>query len=209
MPKTQKRRENLMDVESTLRECGAMLDGHFLLSSGNHSGEYFQCARLLQFPQKAQEVLIVPCAALAAQKKAGRLTYDIAVGPALGGIIVAYEAARLLSIPAMFTERDEDGAMCLRRGFEIAPGTRVLIAEDVITTGKSTLETARVLEALGAVVTASLCVVDRRPPETGEPFAWRIFSALRKQPVLYAPEACPLCKAGGLPLGKPGSRKQP
>jgi orotate phosphoribosyltransferase len=197
-----------MDVESVLRECGAMLDGHFLLSSGNHSGEYFQCARLLQFPQKARDVLGVPCAALEAEKKAGRLNYDIAVGPALGGIIVAYEAARLLKIPGIFTERGEDGAMYLRRGFEIAPGTRVIIAEDVITTGKSTLETARVLEALGAVVTASLCVVDRRPSEADAPFAWKIFAAIRKYPKMYTPESCPLCKKGGVPLVKPGSRKQ-
>jgi orotate phosphoribosyltransferase len=208
MQAAHRERRIFMDVESVLRECGAMLEGHFLLSSGNHSGEYFQCARLLQFPQKANEVLRVPCAALEAQKKAGKLDYDIAVGPAIGGIIVAYEAARLLNIPAVFTERGEDGAMCLRRGFEIVPGTRVLITEDVITTGKSTLETARVLEEMGAVVTASLCVVDRRPPQTGEPFAWQIFSALRKQPVLFAPESCPLCKTGGLPLVKPGSRKQ-
>ena len=196
-----------MDVESTMRECGAMLEGHFLLSSGNHSGEYFQCARLLQFPQKAREVLGVPCAALEAEKKAGRLHFDIAVGPAIGGIIVAYEAARLLNIPGIFTERGEDGAMRLRRSFEIAQGTRVLITEDVITTGKSTLETARVLEEQGAVITASLCVVDRRPATAGAPFAWPIFAALKKQPVLYAPEACPLCQKGGAPLVKPGSRK--
>jgi orotate phosphoribosyltransferase len=196
-----------MDVKSVLKECGAMLEGHFLLSSGNHSGEYFQCAKLLRFPETARSVLEIPCAALAAAKKAGKLDFDIAVGPAIGGIVVAYEAARQLGIPGIFTERNDDGEMCLRRGFEIQKGTRVVITEDVITTGKSTLETARALEALGAVVTASLCVVDRRPTDAPNPFSWEIFSALRRFPTLFPPDACPLCKEGKIPPEKPGSRK--
>lgn len=183
-----------------------MLQGHFLLSSGNHSNRYFQCARLLQFPQRAAEVLSGPCRALGLAKKEGLLDFDLAVGPAMGGIIVAYEAGRQLGIPALFTERDESGAMCLRRGFEIPRGARVIITEDVITTGKSTLETARALEAAGARVAASLCVVDRRPGGDGNPFPWEIFSALRQSAVYYEPSRCPLCAEGKVPLVKPGSR---
>jgi orotate phosphoribosyltransferase len=202
-----------MNVIDILTGCGAMLNGHFLLSSGNHSPVYFQCARLLQFPEKAAAVLALPCAALAEAKKEGRLGFDAAVGPAMGGVIVAYEAARQLGIPALFTERDDSGAFCLRRGFEVPRGSRVIITEDVITTGKSTLETARVLEDAGAVVVASLCVVDRRPRGAPSPFTWEIFSALRQSAVIYSPDSCPLCaqlRAGAaLPLVKPGSRKDP
>jgi orotate phosphoribosyltransferase len=190
-----------------LTDCGAMLEGHFLLSSGNHSSQYFQCAKLTQFPQKAAEALSLPCAALAEARKAGRLQFDAAVGPALGGVIAAYEAARQLGIRALFTERNEAGVFCLRRGFEVRQGERVIIAEDVITTGLSTLETARVLEEAGAVVVASLCIVDRRPEGGANPFSWEIFSALRQSAVIYAPDSCPLCREGKIPLVKPGSRK--
>jgi orotate phosphoribosyltransferase len=197
-----------MDVKQILRECGALLEGHFLLSSGNHSNEYFQCARLLRFPDQAAAVLGVPCAALAGEKKAGRIDFDIAVGPAVGGIIAAYEVARQLGIPGIFTERNDEGSMCLRRGFDIEKGTKVIIIEDVITTGKSTLETAAVLEAAGAVIVASVCVVDRRPEGAPNPFPWEIFSALRQSAVLYAPADCPLCKEGLSAPEKPGSRKK-
>jgi orotate phosphoribosyltransferase len=196
-----------MNVKQILFECGALLEGHFLLSSGNHSGEYFQCARLLQYPQKAALVLGVACTALKDAQQAGELNFDIAVGPAMGGIVVAYEVGRLLGIPAIFTERNEEGVMCLRRGFEIAKGCKVIITEDVITTGKSTLETARALEQAGAIVTASVCVVDRRPKGAANPFTWKIFAALRQSAVMYDAKECPLCKEGKIPVIKPGSRK--
>jgi orotate phosphoribosyltransferase len=197
-----------MDVKELLKKCDALLEGHFLLSSGNHSSEYFQCAKLLRFPKESAEVLRIPCDALKAAKQAGKIDYDVAVGPAMGGVIVAYETARQLGIPGIFTERNDDGVMCLRRGFEIEQGCRVIITEDVITTGKSTLETAAALEALGAVVVASVCVVDRRPKGAANPFAWDIYSALRQSAVMYAPDACPLCGEGKISVVKPGSRKK-
>jgi len=196
-----------MDVKQILFECGALLEGHFLLSSGNHSGEYFQCARLLQYPQKAADVLSIACTALKEAKKTGNLNFDIAVGPAIGGIVAAYEVGRQLGIPAIFTERDDEGVMCLRRGFEIIKGSKAIIVEDVITTGKSTLETARALEQAGAIVTASVCVVDRRPEGAANPFSWKIFSALRQSAVMYDEKNCPLCKEGKINAVKPGSRK--
>ncbi|MDR3247434.1 MAG: orotate phosphoribosyltransferase, partial [Treponema sp.] len=102
-----------------LRESGAMLEGHFLLSSGRHSDRYFQCARLLQYPDKADAALSAVAEQLKADIAAGKLAVDAIVGPAMGGIIVAYELGRQLGLPAFFTERDDSGAMTLRRGFEV------------------------------------------------------------------------------------------
>ncbi|MFI3258237.1 MAG: orotate phosphoribosyltransferase [Spirochaetales bacterium] len=194
-------------VKSILAECDAMLTGHFLLSSGKHSSQYFQCARLLQYPKKACEVLSVPVKALLEEKKRGSIDFDYVIGPAMGGIIVAYELGRQLDIPAFFTERDDDSYMTLRRGFEIKKGQKILIAEDVITTGKSTLEAARCIEKLGGIITASVCVVDRRAENAENPFPWPIFSALRESAVAFDEQDCPLCKEGKIPPVKPGSRK--
>ncbi len=197
-----------MDVVSVLQTCEAMLTGHFLLSSGNHSSQYFQCAKLLQHPDLAQQVLSIPVKELLSLKKQGKLDFDCVVGPAMGGIIPAYEFGRQLGVPAFFTERDDDGNMVLRRGFEVAKGMKIILAEDVITTGKSTLEAGKVLEALGGTVIASACVVDRRAENAENPFSWEIFCALRQPAVMYEPSSCPLCASGEMPLVKPGSRKK-
>lgn len=197
-----------MDVVSILKKCEAMLTGHFLLSSGNHSPQYFQCAKLLQYPDLAQEVLSIPVQALLKLKKEGKIDFDCVVGPAMGGIIPAYELGRQLGVPAFFTERDDVGNMVLRRGFEITKGMKIVLAEDVISTGKSTLEAAKALEELGGVITASACIVDRRGKDAENPFSWEIFCALRQPAVMYESSACPLCASGALPLVKPGSRKK-
>jgi orotate phosphoribosyltransferase len=187
-----------------LRESGAMLEGHFLLSSGRHSGHYFQCARLLQYPARAARALEPVAERLRKDMKAGTLVLDAGVGPALGGIIPAYELGRLLGLPAFFTERDEGGAMSLRRGFEVRPGEGLLIAEDVVTTGKSSLESARVLESLGARISALACIVDRRQGAPALP--WPLYSACTVEARNWPPEDCELCKRG-IPLVKPGSRR--
>ena len=184
-------------VIDILRSCGSMLEGHFLLSSGKHSDRYCQCARLLQNPRLANEVFAV----IAAQVK--DLRADIVVGPAMGGIVAAYELARQLGIDAIFTER-VDNEMALRRGFSLVPGQRVLIAEDVVTTGKSTLETCRVIESYGAQVIGLTCIVDRRAPGVELPFP--LYSATSLTVQTFEADACPLC-AQALPLEKPGSRK--
>jgi orotate phosphoribosyltransferase len=197
----------MSDVVAILSECKAMLTGHFLLSSGKHSSQYFQCARLLQYPDKAEAVIGDVAAKISAEIKAGRLAVDSVIGPAMGGIVVAYELGRQLKVPAFFTERNDEGIMTLRRGFEITPGEKIIIAEDVVTTGKSTLETAEQIKAMGGVVVASICIVDRRPADAAEPFPWPLFAALRQPAVLWDADKCELCKEGKIPAVKPGSRK--
>ena len=192
------------DTISLLKQCGALLEGHFLLSSGRHGDRYFQCARLLEHPDRAAEALSGLAEALKADIKAGKLTVDAIVGPAMGGIIVAYELGRQLSLPAFFTERDESGAMTLRRGFEITPGQKLLIAEDVVTTAKSSGESARVLEEMGGNITALACIVDRRAP--GVELKWPFYAACRVEAANWEAGDCELCKKG-VPVVKPGSRK--
>jgi orotate phosphoribosyltransferase len=188
-----------------LKESGAMLEGHFLLSSGRHSDRYFQCARLLQYPDRAAAALAEVVARIRADIDAGKLAVDAVVGPAMGGIIVAYELGRQLGLPAFFTERDDTGAMALRRGFEVTQGLRILIAEDVVTTGKSSLESARILEAAGGKVVALACVVDRRA--AGIEVSWPLYAATKVEVANWEADACALC-AKGLPAVKPGSRKR-
>ena len=132
-------------VIETLRECGSLLEGHFLLTSGKHSDRYCQCAKLLQHPDKAASVVEL----ITDQVK--DLGATVVVGPAMGGIVVAYELARQLGVRGIFTERVEE-QMTLRRGFELAPGEKVLLSEDVVTTGKSTMEVVKLVEDMGAQV---------------------------------------------------------
>lgn len=181
-------------VIEILKESGALLEGHFLLSSGRHSSRYVQCAKLMQYPQKAEKVL-----SLVADKLRS-IDFDVIVGPAMGGIIVAYELARQLGKPAMFTER-ENGVMTLRRGFEIEKGQKVIISEDVVTTGKSSLETAEVIKSLGGVVVGIACIADRENTNVGYP----VYSAVRLSVESFESGECPLCKEG-IPYIKPGSR---
>jgi orotate phosphoribosyltransferase len=182
---------NVIDI---LKECEALLEGHFLLSSGKHSQKYCQCAKLLQYPDKAEKVLSIVA------EKVKDIDIDIVVGPAMGGIVAAYELGRQLNKPSIFTER-VDGKMTLRRGFEIEEGQKILIVEDVVTTGKSSLETAKVLEELGGKVIGIASVVDRKSSSIDLP----IYSAVEINIESYETEECPLCK-DNIPYIKPGSR---
>ena len=181
-----------------------MLEGHFLLSSGRHSDRYFQCARLLQYPDRAAAALKPVADRIREDLEAGKLVIDAIAGPAMGGIIVAYELGRQLGLPAFFTERDEGGRMSLRRGFAVEKGSSLLIAEDVVTTGKSSGESAVVLEGLGARIAALACLVDRRAP--GTPLTRPLYAACTVAVSDWEAPGCGLC-AQGLPLVKPGSRK--
>lgn len=178
-----------------LRESDALLEGHFLLSSGKHSNMYVQCAKLLQYPDKAAKALSVLA------EKVKDLDIDLVVGPAMGGVIVAYELGRQLNKPAIFTER-EDGDMKLKRGFHIEKGQRVLITEDVVTTGKSSYEAIKAVEEAGGIVVAIACIVDRSSGDLKYP----LYGGTRLDIKTYDKEDCPLCREE-LPIVKPGSRK--
>ena len=184
-----------------LRQEDALLHGHFRLSSGLHSDTYVQCARFLRRP----ELAALAAAALAGQIQAAGLQPDVVVGPAMGGVVIGYELARQLGVPGIFTERDADGQMTLRRGFTIEPGEKVVIAEDVVTTGKSTLEVAKVLREMGAEVLAVASLIDRTGGKSGFDFPY--FALLSVRAATFAPESCPLC-AAGVPVVKPGSRPE-
>ena len=188
-------------LEHLLRQEDALLSGHFRLSSGLHSDTYVQCARFLRRPDLAAPA----AAALAVQLEAAGLKPDVVVGPAMGGVVIGYELARQLRVPGIFTERDADGQMTLRRGFTIELGEKVVIAEDVVTTGKSTLEVAKVLRAMGAEVLAVASLIDRTGGKGGLDFPH--FALLSVQAATFAPEGCPLC-AAGVPVVKPGSRPE-
>ncbi len=187
--------ENTNIVIEELRQSEALLEGHFLLSSGRHSDRYCQCAKLLQYPDRAERVI----AKITEQVKA--LSIDMVVGPAMGGIIVAYELGRQLGVPAIFTER-VDNIMTLRRGFEVKENMRLIISEDVVTTGKSSLETIEVLKSFGAEVIGIACIADR----SNGSFPYPIFSATKLDIQNWDANECPLCKQG-IPFIKPGSRK--
>jgi orotate phosphoribosyltransferase len=193
-----------LNVLQLLKETGAMQEGHFRLSSGRHSDRYFQCAQLFLFPDKAEMALSGVADAIRRDMRNGMLTVDAIVGPAMGGIIAAYELGRQLKLPAFFTERDNTEKMALRRGFSVTQGQRILIAEDVVTTGKSSIEVATLLEASGAKITALACVVDRRTEEIQLP--WPIYPATRIEAVSWTAESCNLCNKN-IPIDKPGSRK--
>jgi orotate phosphoribosyltransferase len=181
-------------------ERGALLQGHFLLSSGLHSPRYLQCARVLMDPPLATRL----GAALAARLRAllGGEAPSAVVAPALGGVIVAHEVARGLACPGLFTER-QDGRMALRRGFALDPGAGVVVVEDVITTGGSTREVMDLVRAHGARVQVAGSLVDRSggKAELGVTYA----SLLELEVPSYEASACPLCAQGGTPV-KPGSR---
>jgi len=197
-------------VIDLLRESGAMLEGHFLLSSGKHSDRYFQCAKLLQYPDKAQAAFEQVVSKIYEDIKSGKIKIDLIAGPAMGGIIAAWEVARQLNmntgvLPAIFTERDENGVMALRRGFEIQKGRNVLIVEDVVTTGKSSMECAVALESAGAVIAGLACLVDRRA-EGSQDIPWPFYPTVKLTALTWDACECDLCKQG-IPAVKPGSRK--
>jgi orotate phosphoribosyltransferase len=191
MPDTD--RDSLLGV---FRRSGALLDGHFRLSSGLHSNGYLQCALVLQDPAAAGAL----GAALAERVRA--LAPGTVLSPALGGVIVGHEVARALGVRALFAER-QDGHLLLRRGFRLAAGERVLVVEDVVTTGLSTRETIDVARGAGAEIVGAASLVDRSGGNAGldVPFV----ALLTVDLPTWDAAACPLC-AQGLPVTKPGSR---
>jgi len=196
-----------MDSETVLdlfRRSGALLEGHFKLTSGLHSDRYLQCALVLQYPDLAEQL----GAALADRTQ--HLQPTVVLSPALGGIVIGQEVARALGVRAIFAER-QDGALMIRRGFTLSETDRVLVVEDVFTTGGSTRETMQVARASGAHVVGAAAIVDRSggsgvgrvfgDPASDVPFHSLLAIALPT----YEPDKCPLC-AQGLPVVKPGSR---
>jgi orotate phosphoribosyltransferase len=188
------------EVRRHFEETGALLTGHFRLSSGLHADRYLQCAKVLQYPDRAGAL----GAALAAQL--APFGPGIVVSPAMGGVVIGHETARGLSVRAIFTER-VDGIFALRRGFALEEGERVAVIEDVVTTGKSTREVLEVLGKAGAVPVACGAIVDRRAADAkaadvdGVPFR----ALLALEVPAWEAGVCPLCAAGE-PLVAPGSR---
>lgn len=176
---------------------GARLTGHFLLTSGRHSGEYMQCAKLFVQPKVSEQL----CGALAKQIKSEKI--DCILTPAIGGILMGYEMARQIGRANYFAERVE-GEFALRRGFELPEGARVLVAEDVVTTGGSVVEVIQLAKSLGAEVIGVCAIVDRSGGKVdfGVPF----FSLWQTNIATYDKEDCPICRAGGTAAIKPGSR---
>ncbi len=185
-------------VLSLFRQSGALLEGHFRLSSGLHSGGYLQSALVLQHPDRAAALGRALAETLSPHGP------TVVLSPALGGLIIGHEVGRALGIRAIFAER-QDGVMTLRRGFSLAPSDRVAIIEDVVTTGKSTRETMGVV-ADGAAVVCAGALVDRSggTADLGVPLHTLATLAL----ATYSPDACPMC-AAGQPVVKPGSRVSP
>jgi len=181
-----------------MRRSGAMLEGHFTLSSGLHSGRYFQCALLFEDPHVGRRLT----EALAQTVQRAGAVPDKVVGVALGGMLVGHELAAALRVPSVFVERSE-GKMALRRGFQIKPGERVLIAEDVVTTGGSSSEAAEVVHRLGGNVIGQAALLHR----TLGPLALNVplYSLLEIDVESWPAEQCPLCRRG-MPISKPGSR---
>lgn len=185
------------EVLFLFEELNALLKGHFKLSSGLHSEKYLQCALVLQHPAIAEKL----ARTLADKFKDEKI--DVVIGPALGGVTWAYEVARALGVRGIFAEREE-GAMTLRRGFSIDEGERVLVVEDVVTTGGSTKEVIEVVTARGGVVVGVGSVIDRSDKPVD--FGVRFKSLAKVNVRTFKEHECPLCKAG-TPAVKPGSRK--
>ncbi|HHI82588.1 MAG TPA: orotate phosphoribosyltransferase [Rhizobiales bacterium] len=187
------------DVLNEFREAGALLEGHFILSSGLHSGQYLQCARVLMDAARAARL----CAALKekinSQVKGG---FDIIASPAMGGVIAGYEMGRQYGVPSVFFER-VNGELILRRGFEISPGAKVLMLEDIVTTGLSSRECIRAIADAGGVTTAAACLIDRSngQADVGVP----LISLARLHIPTYESNALPP-ELAGIPASKPGSR---
>ena len=186
-------KDQILDI---FRETKALLEGHFLLTSGLHSPQYFQCARVLQYPKYLH---------LLAGDIAKHFEYadvELVISPAIGGIVVGTEVGRMLRARTIFAER-KDGKMDLRRGFEIHPGERVLVVEDVVTTGGSVFEIVDVVKKADAKLAGVGYIVDRSNGRII--FEAKHFSVLQMDVITYKPEECPLCK-DGIPVVKPGSR---
>ena len=189
---------NSDQILEQFKAADALLDGHFILSSGLHSPQYLQCALALQYPQDAARFARAIAEKLAAEQ------FDTVASPAIGGLVIGYETARALNARFIWTER-QDGEMTLRRGFSVREGERILVVEDVITTGGSTRECIAALDARGAKVVAAASIIDRSggAADVGVP---RIALATLEVPS-YTPEDCPMCHRG-VEAVKPGSRSQ-
>jgi orotate phosphoribosyltransferase len=183
-------------VLDRFRRVGALLEGHFRLTSGLHSSGYLQCALVLQHPEEAE----ICGAAIAARVSA--LGVQVVLSPALGGIVIGHEVARALGVRAIFAER-QDGRLTLRRGFSLAPGERVLVVEDVVTTGGSTRETIDVARAAGAKMVGAAAIIDRSGGQQGLDVPFQALADVTFP--TYQPDACPMC-ASGEKVVKPGSR---
>lgn len=185
------------EILERFKATGALLEGHFVLSSGLHSPNYLQCALVLQYPSEAQEF----GRAIAERFKDDSI--ELVAAPAIGGLVIGYEVARALNCRFIWTER-EGGVMTLRRGFSVRPGERTLVVEDVVTTGGSTRETVDALKLSGANVVAAASIIDRSggDADVGVP---RI-ALVRLNVPSVDPAHCELCKQG-VPAAKPGSRK--
>lgn len=193
---------NEQQILDLFRRHEALLEGHFILSSGLHSDRYIQCALVLQHPRAAEQL----GATLAEKFRALSVEApSVVVAPALGGVLVAHEVARALGVRALFTERQE-GVMSLRRGFRLAPNEPALVVEDVMTTGLSTRETMDCVRRAGARVIAAGALIDRSggAVDLGVPKNALVTLTVKN----YDPSECPLCKAG-VPAVKPGSRSKP
>lgn len=187
------------EVLSEFRASGALLEGHFLLSSGRHSARYLQCARVLMNPERGARLAVALAAKLPRELRAG---LEAVVSPAMGGVIAGHEMGRALGLDAMFLERPT-GSFELRRGFALEPGTKVLMMEDVVTTGKSSLEAIAAIRAAGGTVIAAAAIVDRSGggADLGVPF----YPLIRLSVPSYADNEVPADLAA-IPVTKPGSR---
>jgi len=200
-----------MNVEEIYKDAEALLEGHFILSSGNHSNRYLQSAKVLEDPKRA--ALLAD--ALAQMIQESGIEVDTVCAPALGGILAGYELARSLNVRSIFVERKE-GGMELRRGFEVKKGEKIIICEDIITTGGSAMEAAAIIEELGAKVVAFASLANRGfckregtniapKSECKLPTDTPLFALDDFTFEMYTPEECPLCKEGSIAI-KPGSR---
>jgi orotate phosphoribosyltransferase len=185
-----------VDVIERFKRSGALLEGHFRLTSGLHSSGYLQCALVLQHPREAEAL----GEALAARVR--DLRAEAVLSPALGGIVIGQEVGRVLGVRALFAER-QDGKLRLRRGFSLEPGERVLVVEDVVTTGLSTRETIEVARAAGAEVVGAAAIIDRSGGAQGLDVPFYALAAVSLP--TYEPAECPQCLTGE-PVIKPGSR---
>jgi orotate phosphoribosyltransferase len=191
---------DVSNTESLFRRTGAVLDGHFLLTSGLHSPVYWEKFRILEHPEYTKRL----CAMIAARFKGESV--DVVAGPTTGGIILAFEVAKQLGVRCIFAEKVENGKRIFRRGFVLNPGERVLVVDDVLTTGKSVKEVLESVAEKKASVVGIGVLVDRS--EHDLKLGYTLFSCLRSVTPAYRPEECPLCKAG-VPLVKPGSSHKP
>jgi orotate phosphoribosyltransferase len=182
-------------VLDILKDAGAILHGHFKLTSGRHSDTYVQCARVLESPVHTSELARGMAASVADER------IDVVAAPAVGGIIIGFAVAQALGVRFIFSER-QDGRMTFRRGFSVAPGERVLVVEDVVTTGGSVAEVVDLVRAAGADVVAIASIIDRGGPKS---FDGEFKPLLKLEVESMEPPACPQC-AAGMPLDAPGSR---